>query len=54
MRLSHNCLNIRMERKLMNTENRKASKTHKFFLCFLQRLDLRNSNKQVSLQNLSF
>ena len=38
----------------MNTENRKASKPHKVFLCLPQRLDLRNPNKQVSLQNLSF
>ena len=37
----------------MNTENSKTNETHKFVLNLSQRLDLRNSNKHVALQNLS-
>ena len=37
----------------MNTENRKISKPHKFFLNLAQRLDFRSSNKHVALQNVS-
>ena len=33
--------------------NSKTNKPHKFVLIFSQRLDLRNSNKHVALQNLS-
>ena len=36
-----------------NTENSKENKPHKSFLNLSQRLDLRNSNKLVALQNLS-
>ena len=36
----------------MNTENSKTNKTHKFVLNLSQSLDLRSSNKHVSLQNL--
>ena len=36
----------------MNTENSKPNEPHKF-LIFSQRLDLRSSNKDVALQNLS-
>ena len=35
-----------------NTENSKENKSHKSFLNLSQRLDLRNSNKLVALQNL--
>ena len=37
----------------MNTEHRKTNEPHKFVLNLSQRLDLRNSNKHVALQNLS-
>ena len=37
----------------MNTENSKTSEPHKFVLNLSQRLDLRSSNKHVTLQNLS-
>ena len=33
----------------MNTENSKTSEPHKFVLCLSQRLDLRSSNKHVTL-----
>ena len=36
----------------MNTENSKTNERHKFVLNMSQRLDLRSSNKHVSLQNL--
>ena len=36
----------------MNTENSKTNEPHKFVLNISQRLDLRSSNKHVSLQNL--
>ena len=42
-----------MEMIFINTENSKMSEPHKFLLNLLQRLDLRCSNKQVALQNLS-
>ena len=42
-----------METIFMNIENSKANEPHKFVLNFSQRLDLRSSNKHVSLQNLS-
>ena len=38
----------------MNTENSKTSEQHIFVLNLTQILDLRSSNKQVALQNLSF
>ena len=37
----------------MNTENSKTNESHKFFLSFPQRLDLRSPDKCVTLQNLS-
>ena len=42
-----------METMFIKTENRKMNKAHKFVLNSSQRLDLRSSNKQVALQNLS-
>ena len=43
-----------METIFMNTENIKMNEPHKFVFNLSQRLDLRNSNKHVGLQNLSF
>ena len=43
-----------METILMNTENSKTNKPHKFVLNLSQRLDLRSSNKHVALQNILF
>ena len=37
----------------MNTEKSKTNEPHKFVLNLSQRLDLKNSNKHVALQNLS-
>ena len=37
----------------MNTKNSKMDEPHKFFLYLSQRLDLRNLNKHVALQNVS-
>ena len=42
-----------METIFMNTGNIKTDEPHKFVLNLSQRLDLRNSNKHVALQNLS-
>ena len=42
-----------METIIMNTENSKMNKPHKFFLSLSERLDLKNSNKHIALQNLS-
>ena len=42
-----------METISMNTENSKTNEEHKFVLNLSQRLDLRGSDKHVSLQNLS-
>ena len=36
----------------MNTKNRKTNEPHKFVLSLPQRLDLRNSDKDVALQNV--
>ena len=36
----------------MNKDNSKTNEAHKFVLNFSQRLDLRNSNKNVALQDL--
>ena len=41
-----------MDTIFTNTENSKTNEPHKFVLNLLQRLDLRNSNKHVALQNL--
>ena len=37
----------------MNTESSKTNEPHKFVLKLSQRLDLKSSDKHVSLQNLS-
>ena len=42
-----------METIFMNTENSKTNEPHKFVLNLSQRLDLRSSNKHVTLQNLT-
>ena len=42
-----------METTFMNTENSKTNKSHKFAINFSQRLDIRSSDKVVTLQNLS-
>ena len=42
-----------METILMNTENSKTNEPHKLFINLSQKLDMRNSNKHVALQNLS-
>ena len=42
-----------METKFMNMENSKTNERCKFVLNLSQRLDLRSSNKLVTLQNLS-
>ena len=42
-----------METISIKTENSKMNEPRKFFLNLLQRLDLRSSNKHVSLQNES-
>ena len=42
-----------MEMIFLDTENSKASEPHEFVLNLPQRLDLKNSNKHVALQNLS-
>ena len=42
-----------METMFMNTENSKNNAPHKFVFNLSQRLNLRSSNKRVSLQNLT-
>ena len=42
-----------MKTTFMNTETNKTNGPHKFVLNLSQSLDLRNSNKDVALQNLS-
>ena len=37
----------------MNKENFKTNESHKYVLNLSERLDLKSSNKQVALQNLS-
>ena len=37
----------------MNTQNRKTNESHKIVFNLLQRLDLRETEKHVGLQNLS-
>ena len=44
---------ISMETTFVNTENSKLNEPHKFILNSPQRLNLRSSNKNVALQNLS-
>ena len=43
-----------METIFMNTENSKTNEPHEFALNLSQRLDLRSSNKDVTLQNQDF
>ena len=43
-----------METIFMNTKNNRISEPHKFVLNLSQRLDLRRSDKHVTLQNLLF
>ena len=42
-----------MKTTFMNTEKSKTSQSHKFTINLSQRLDLKNSDKHVALQNLS-
>ena len=42
-----------METIFMNTENSKTNEPNKFAINLSQRLDLRNSNKHVGLQDLA-
>ena len=42
-----------METLFMKTDNRKTNESHKFVLNLSQRLDLRDVDKLVALQNLS-
>ena len=42
-----------METIFMNTENSKTNESHKFFLNVSQILDCRNSDKHITLQNVS-
>ena len=43
-----------METIFMNTKNNRINEPHKFVLNLSQRLDLRSSDKHVTLQNLLF
>ena len=42
-----------MKTTFMNTEKSKTSQSHKFTINLSQRLDLKNSDRHVALQNLS-
>ena len=42
-----------METIFMNTENSKASEPHRFKLDFTDKRNLKNSNKNLALANLS-
>ena len=52
-RLIKYCRNISMEVIFMNTRNIKTNESRKFAFNFLQRLNLRCSNKHDGSQNLS-
>ena len=52
MILNNYCPKISMETTFMNTQNGKTNELHRFIHNLLQRLDLRSSNKHVTLQNL--
>ena len=41
-----------MKTTFMNTENSKTNEAHKFVFNLSQRLDLKNEDKHVALQNL--
>ena len=53
MRLFNYCTNKSTETIFINTENNRANVPHKFVLKLRQRLDFKNSDKYVALQNLS-
>ena len=42
-----------MERIFMNIENSRTNEPHKFVLSLPRRLDLKNSDRYLALQNLS-
>ena len=42
-----------METILMNTENRKTNEPHRFRLTLVDKLNLKNPNKNIALRNLS-
>ena len=44
---------LKMETIFMNTENSKTSEPHKFRLSLSDKLNLKNSNKNIALGNLS-
>ena len=48
-----NCPNMSIEAIFMIIENNKMSEPCRFVINFLQRLDLRSSNKHFAFQNLS-
>ena len=43
---------MKMETIFMNTENSKSNESHRFRLSLLDKLDLKNSNKNIALSNL--
>ena len=43
-----------METMFTNTENSETNEPHKFVLDLPQRLELKSSNKNVALQNLTY
>ena len=53
MRINNYYSNVCMETIFMNMENSKTNKPHKVALNLSQSLDLKSTNKYVSLQNLS-
>ena len=42
-----------METFFMNTKNSKTNESHRFKYDFIDKLDLRNPNKNIALANLS-
>ena len=53
IRLDNYCRNISIEMIFINTENSKRNEPRKFAANLSQRLDLRRSNKHVTLPDLS-
>ena len=43
---------MKMETIFMNTENSKSNESHRFRLSLLDKLDFKNSNKNIALSNL--
>ena len=43
-----------MEINFMNTENSKTNQSHRFKLSLVDKLDLKDPNKNIALSNLSF